>query len=69
MTGLSAPRVWVPQPAYGHAEILSRQVRDLDLRAGLISDAVLAAVCIEQGLSIVSVDSGFALPKSSGLTR
>ena len=32
----------------------------LDLRAGLISDAILAAMCIEHGLTIVSADSDFA---------
>lgn len=28
--------------------------------AGLVSDAVLAAICIEHGLSMVSADSDFA---------
>lgn len=32
----------------------------LDLRAGLVSDAVLAAICIEHGLDIVSANSDFA---------
>ena len=32
----------------------------LDLRAGLVTDAVLAAICIEHGLEIVSADSDFA---------
>lgn len=31
-----------------------------DLRAGLVSDAALAALCIEHGLAIVSADSDFA---------
>jgi toxin-antitoxin system PIN domain toxin len=57
---LSAPTVWIPEPAHAHAEILSRLVRELDLRAGLIPDAVLAALCIEHGISIVSADSDFA---------
>jgi predicted nucleic acid-binding protein len=33
---------------------------DLDLRAGLVSDAVVAALCIEHGLEMVSADSDFA---------
>ena len=33
---------------------------DRDLRAGLVTDAVLAALCIEHGLDIVSADSDFA---------
>ena len=32
----------------------------LDLRAGLVTDAVLAAICIEHGLEIGSADSDFA---------
>ena len=35
-------------------------MRDLDLRANLISDAVLAALCIEHGLTMISADSDFA---------
>lgn len=35
-------------------------MRDLDLRANLVTDAVLAALCIEHGLQIVSADSDFA---------
>ncbi len=32
----------------------------LDLRAGLISDAIMAAICIGQGLTSVSAGSDFA---------
>jgi hypothetical protein len=57
---LDAPAVWVPVPGRGHREILGRLIRDLDLRANLVSDAVLAALCIEHGLQMVSADSDFA---------
>lgn len=57
---VDAPTVWIPEPGPSHGEILGRLIRDLDLRAGLISDAVLAAICIEHGLAIVSADSDFA---------
>jgi len=57
---LDAPAAWVAQPGSGHREILGRLLRDLDLRAALVSDAALAALCIEHGLSIVSADSDFA---------
>jgi hypothetical protein len=57
---LDAPTVWVPQPGVGHHEILRELTIDRDLRAGLVSDAVLAALCIEHGLDIVSADSDFA---------
>ena len=39
-------------------------MRDLivthDIRAGLVTDAVLAALCVEHGLDIVSADRDFA---------
>lgn len=57
---LDAPMAWVPSPGPGHHEILRRFTIDLDLRAGLVSDAVLAAICLEHGLTIVSADSDFA---------
>ena len=57
---LDAPSVWTPAPGRGHREILGRLVRDLDLRANLISDAALAALCIEHGLEMISADTDFA---------
>jgi toxin-antitoxin system PIN domain toxin len=57
---LDAAVVWVPAPGRGYREIVGRLVRDLDLRANLVSDAMLAALCIEHGLDIVSADSDFA---------
>lgn len=57
---LDAPTAWIPAPGPGHRDILGRLVTDLDLRGNLVSDAVLAALCIEHGLEIVSADSDFA---------
>ncbi|MEX2626896.1 MAG: TA system VapC family ribonuclease toxin [Ilumatobacteraceae bacterium] len=57
---LDAPATWVPEPGRGHRTILGRLLRDLDLRANLVTDAVLAALCIEHGLRIISADSDFA---------
>ncbi|CAN5748322.1 type II toxin-antitoxin system VapC family toxin [soil metagenome] len=57
---LDAPTTWVPGPGRSHREILGRLLRDLDLRANLVSDAVLAALCIEHGLQMVTADSDFA---------
>lgn len=57
---LDAPASWVPEPGRGHRAILRDLMTRLDLRAALISDAVLAAICIEHGLDIVSADSDFA---------
>ena len=57
---LDAPATWVPGPGRGHRDILRDLLTRLDLRAGLVTDAVLAAICIEHGLDIVSADSDFA---------
>lgn len=57
---LDAEPVWTPGPGPGHRAILGRLVRDLDLRANLVSDAVLAALAVEHGLAVVSADSDFA---------
>lgn len=57
---LDAPATWVPAPGRGHREILGRLVRDLDLRGNLVSDAALAALCIEHGQEAISADSDFA---------
>jgi toxin-antitoxin system PIN domain toxin len=57
---LAAEVVWIPEPGAGHRVILGRLVRELDLRGNLIPDAVLAATCIEHGLTMVSADSDFA---------
>ena len=57
---LDAEPVWCPEPGSGHRAILRRLVTEHDLRGNLVSDAVLAALCEEHGLSIVSADSDFA---------
>jgi len=57
---LDAPLVWTPMPGRGHREILGRLINEHELRANLVSDAVLAALCIEHGLEMISADSDFA---------
>lgn len=57
---LDAPPVWVPGPGNGHRAILGQLIHEHDLRANLIPDAVLAALCIEHGLQMISADSDFA---------
>ena len=59
-TWLDAEPVWTPEPGPGHRATLRRLVTDLDLRGNLVADAVLAALCIEHGLAVVSADSDFA---------
>jgi len=57
---LDAPAAWVPTPGPGHREILGRLLLHHDTRANVVSDAALAALCIEHGLTLVSADSDFA---------
>lgn len=57
---IDSPCAWVPEPGLRHRAILRDLVVRLDLRAGLLTDAILAAICIEHGLEIVSADSDFA---------
>lgn len=57
---LTAPTSWLPQPSSGHFAILARLLKDNDVRGALVADAVLVAICIEHGLTIVSNDSDFA---------
>jgi len=57
---VGAPASWIPMPGRGHREILRSLLVEKDLRAGLVTDAVLAALCIEHGLPMVSADSDFA---------
>lgn len=57
---LDAPASWVPEAGRAHGEILGRLIKDLDLRGPLVTDAVLAALCIEHGVEVISADSDFA---------
>jgi uncharacterized protein len=57
---LDAAPVWIPSPGNRHGEILQHLLTERDLRGNLVTDAVLVALCLEFGLSIVSADSDFA---------
>ena len=57
---LDAPATWIPSPGRGHRAILGELLVGRDARAGLVTDAVLVALCIEHGLEMVSADSDFA---------
>lgn len=57
---LASAVAWIPQPGRGYRTILADLIKRHDLRANLIADAALAALCVEHGLAIVSADSDFA---------
>ena len=57
---LAAPNCWIPEASERTARILGSLIRDLDIRGNLATDAQLAALAIEHGVPVVSVDSDFA---------
>ena len=57
---LAAPICWVPAATERTAEILGGIVQQTDARGNLVTDAQLAALALEHGLAVVSLDSDFA---------
>jgi toxin-antitoxin system PIN domain toxin len=57
---LMAPNCWIPEASERTARILGKLINELDIRGNLITDAQLAALAIEHGVPVVSVDSDFA---------
>lgn len=52
--------VWVPQPTGQHATVLGRLVHRYRVSGNLMTDAQLAALAIEHGLTVCSADTDFA---------
>jgi uncharacterized protein len=57
---LACDPVWTPSPTERHAEVLGGLVVSYQLRGNLVSDAHLAALAIEHGLTVCSADTDFA---------
>jgi len=57
---LDAPTAWIPQPTERHREVVGALVISYQLRGNLITDAGLAALALEHGLTICSGDTDFA---------
>ena len=57
---LAAEPAWIPQPTERHASVLADLLRSYHLRGNLVSDAQLAALAIEHGLTVYSANSDFA---------
>jgi toxin-antitoxin system PIN domain toxin len=57
---LSAGPVWTPEPGAGYAEILFGLLGKYQVRGNLVTDAQLAALAIEHGLTVYSADTDFA---------
>ena len=63
---LACDTAWIPVPGARHAEILGRLLRHPLITTRLVSDAHLAALAIEHGLTMCSTDGDFV--KFPGLT-
>jgi toxin-antitoxin system PIN domain toxin len=57
---LAAEPAWIPLPTERHADVLGELIASHHLRGKLISDAHLAALAIEHGLTVCSADTDFA---------
>lgn len=57
---LAAPAAWVPQPGDTYATLLGEMVERHEVRGNLVTDAQLAALALEHGLTVYSTDTDFA---------
>jgi uncharacterized protein len=57
---LSPGNVWIPAPSERHAALISSLLLHANRGGKLVSDAHLAALAIEHGLTLCSTDADFA---------
>ncbi len=57
---LAAPVAWIPAPGPGYPQTLGELVRTYEVRGNLVTDAQLAALAIEHGVTLYSTDTDFA---------
>ena len=65
-TWLSAETAWIPEPTERHAVVLGELLALPGVYGNLVTDAHLAALAIEHGLTLCSTDGDFA--RFPGLT-
>lgn len=51
--------VWIPSPTERHADVLAELLAEPGVHGNLVSDAHLAALAIEHGLTLCSADADF----------
>ena len=56
---LACDQAWIPQPTERHADVLGGLLAQQGAHGNLVTDAHLAALAIEHGLTLCSTD-GFA---------
>jgi toxin-antitoxin system PIN domain toxin len=57
---LTRDTVWIPNPAERHTDILGSLIAAYQPRGNLVTDAQIAALAIEHGLTVCSADTDFA---------
>lgn len=57
---LGAPPVWIPAPTPRHLEVMRALCDAGDVHGALVTDAHLAALAVEHGLTLCSADRDFA---------
>jgi toxin-antitoxin system PIN domain toxin len=57
---LSCEIAWIPQPTERHVEVLGKLLALPAVHGNLVTDAHLAALAIEHGLTLCSTDGDFA---------
>jgi uncharacterized protein len=57
---LACETTWVPAPTERHSSVLGTLLAQRDVYGNLVSDAHLAALAIEHGLTLCSADGDFA---------
>lgn len=57
---LSAPVAWIPEPGPEYARTLGELITTHEVRGNLVTDAQLAALAIEHGVTLYSTDTDFA---------
>ena len=56
---MDRPNVVMVEPGPRHADLLRQLVLQYQVRGPLVTDAVLAALALEQGATLISTDQGF----------
>jgi hypothetical protein len=59
-TWLACEAAWIPQPTERHADVLADLLAFPGVQGNLVTDAHLAALAIEHGLTLCSTDGDFA---------
>jgi uncharacterized protein len=57
---LACETVWIPSPTERHADVLAELLAQPGVHGNLVSDAHLATLAIEHGLTLCSADGDFA---------